>query len=48
MYEEDFMSKNGKIVLAVTVTTTVLAASAAAAAVYVCRKIYQKKYFTVY
>lgn len=41
------MTKKGKIVLAVTLSTTLLAASAAAATVVICKKIYEKKYFSV-
>lgn len=40
------MEKKGKIILAVSVTTAVLAAGAAAAAVVICKKIYEKNYFS--
>lgn len=47
LLKEVTMSKKGKLILAVTLSTTLLAAGAAAAAVVVCKKIYEKKYFSV-
>lgn len=41
------MDKKGKIILAVSITSAILAVgSAAAATVIVCKKIYEKKYFS--
>lgn len=40
------MSKNGKIALAVSLSAAILTAAAAAAAVVICKKIYEKNYFT--
>ena len=41
------MSKKGKIILAAAVSASVLAASAAAATFFVCKRIYEKNYFSV-
>lgn len=41
------MDKKSKIILAVSITSAVLAVSAAAVStVIVCKKIYEKKYFS--
>lgn len=47
LLKEDVMTKKGKIVLAVSVSLTVVAVSAAAASFVVCKRIYEKKYFSV-
>ena len=41
------MTKKGKIVLAVSLSATFIAAGAAAATVIICKKIYEKNYFSV-
>ncbi len=41
------MTKKAKIILAVSLSTVAVAASAAAATVVVCKKIYEKNYFSV-
>ena len=41
------MSKKGKVILAVSISTSVLALSAAAVTVFVCKRIYEKNYFSV-
>lgn len=41
------MSKKGKIILAAAVSTSFLAASAAVATFFVCKRIYEKNYFSV-
>lgn len=41
------MSKKGKIILAVSVSTVTLLAVSATVGVMVCKKIYEKKYFSV-
>lgn len=40
------MTKKAKLMIAVTITTTVLAAGAAAAAAVICKRIYEKTYFS--
>jgi hypothetical protein len=41
------MDKKSKLILAISITSAALAVSAAAAAsVIVCKKIYEKKYFS--
>ncbi len=42
-----FMSKKGKIILAASISTSVLALTAAAVTVFVCKRIYEKNYFSV-
>lgn len=41
------MEKKGKIIIAVAITATALAVGTAAATVVICRRIYEKHYFTV-
>ena len=41
------MSKKGKIILAASVSTSVLAITAAAVPIFVCKRIYEKNYFSV-
>ncbi len=41
------MEKKGKIIIAVTLTATALAVGTAVATVVICRRIYEKHYFTV-
>ncbi len=41
------MSKKGKIILAVSVSTVTLFVVSASVGVMVCKKIYEKKYFSV-
>ncbi|WP_296728941.1 hypothetical protein [Ruminococcus sp.] len=41
------MSKKGKIILAASVSTSVLAIAAAAVTIFVCKRIYEKNYFSV-
>ncbi|SHM92696.1 MULTISPECIES: hypothetical protein [Ruminococcus] len=41
------MSKKSKVILAASVTSTVLAFIAAAVTVFVCKRIYEKNYFSV-
>jgi hypothetical protein len=41
------MSKKGKIILAASVSTSVLALTAAVVTVFVCKRIYEKNYFSV-
>lgn len=45
--KEDYMTKKAKIILAVSLSTVAVAASAAAATVVICKKIYEKNYFSV-
>lgn len=40
------MTKKGKTVLAVTISTAAILLGAAATAVIICKKIYEKKYFS--
>ena len=40
------MTKKSKVILAISITVTVAAVTAAAASVVVCKKIYEKKYFS--
>ena len=41
------MSKKGKIILAASVSTSVLAITAVAVTIFVCKRIYEKNYFSV-
>ena len=41
------MDKKGKIIIAVAVTATALAVGTAVTTVVLCRRIYEKHYFTV-
>ena len=41
------MSKKGKIILAASISTSVFALTAAAVTVFVCKRIYEKNYFSV-
>ena len=41
------MSKKGKIILAASISTSVLALTAAAVTVFVCKRIFEKNYFSV-
>ena len=41
------MSKKGKIILAASISTSVLDLTAAAVTVFVCKRIYEKNYFSV-
>ena len=41
------MEKKGKVIIAVAITATALAVGTAAATVVICRRIYEKHYFTV-
>ena len=41
------MSKKGKIILAASISTSILALTAAAVTVFVCKRIYEKNYFSV-
>lgn len=41
------MEKKGKIIIAVAVTATALAVGTAVTTVVLCRRIYEKHYFTV-
>ena len=41
------MSKKSKVILAASITSTVLAFFAAAVTVFVCKRIYEKNYFSV-
>ena len=41
------MSKKSKVILAVSITTSVLAVTAAAVTIFVCKRIYEKNYFSV-
>ncbi len=41
------MEKKGKIIIAVSLTATILAVGTAVATVELCRRIYEKHYFTV-
>lgn len=41
------MSKKGKIILAASVSTSVLAITAAVVTIFVCKRIYEKNYFSV-
>ena len=41
------MSKKGKIILAASISTSVLALTAAAVTAFVCKRIYEKTYFSV-
>ncbi len=41
------MEKKGKIIIAVTLTATALAVTTLTATVIVCKKIYDRHYFTV-
>ena len=40
------MTRKGKIILAVTLSSAVIAAGAAAATVVICKRIYEKTYFS--
>ncbi|HOO06086.1 MAG TPA: hypothetical protein PLY43_02610 [Ruminococcus sp.] len=40
------MSKKAKIILAVSITSTVIAAGATTAALLICKKLYEKNYFS--
>lgn len=44
--KEVVMSKKAKIILAVTVSASFVAFGAAAATVVICKKIYEKNYFS--
>ena len=47
LVKEEFpMTKKGKIILAVTLSSAVIAAGAATAAVVICKRIYEKTYFS--
>ena len=47
LVKEEFpMTKKGKIVLAVSLSATIFAVGSAAAAVMICKKIYEKNYFS--
>jgi hypothetical protein len=41
------MSKKSKVILASSITASVLAFAAAAVTVFVCKRIYEKNYFSV-
>lgn len=41
------MTKKGKIILAVSLSATIFVVGSAAAAVMICKKIYEKNYFSV-
>ena len=41
------MSKKGKVILAASISTSVLAFTAAAVTIFVCKRIYEKNYFSV-
>ncbi len=41
------MEKKGKIIVAVSITATFIAIGTAVATVEICRRIYEKHYFTV-
>ena len=44
---ENFEIEKGKIILAASVSTSVLAITAAAVTIFVCKRIYEKNYFSV-
>ena len=41
------MTKRGKIVISLSVCASLIAAGAAAAAIIICKRIYEKNYFSV-
>ena len=41
------MTKRGKIVIALSVCASLIPAGAAAAAIIICKRIYEKNYFSV-
>lgn len=40
------MSKKAKIILAISITSTVIAAGATTAAFVICKRLYEKNYFS--